>query len=50
MQAAAPGLRERKKAETRAALRAAAVRLFLGNPNGRRGPRSAVELGAFAER
>jgi AcrR family transcriptional regulator len=29
MQAAAPGLRERKKAETRAALRAAAVRLFL---------------------
>jgi AcrR family transcriptional regulator len=29
MQAAAPGLRERKKAETRAALRAAAVSLFL---------------------
>jgi AcrR family transcriptional regulator len=29
MQAAAPGLRERKKAETRAALGAAAVRLFL---------------------
>jgi AcrR family transcriptional regulator len=29
MQAAAPGLRERKKAETRAALRAAAARLFL---------------------
>ena len=29
MQAAAPGLRERKKAETRAALHAAAVRLFL---------------------
>jgi AcrR family transcriptional regulator len=29
MQAAAPGLRERKKAETRAALSAAAVRLFL---------------------
>ena len=29
MQAAAPGLRERKKAETRAALRAAAMRLFL---------------------
>lgn len=29
MQAATPGLRERKKAETRAALRAAATRLFL---------------------
>lgn len=29
MQVAAPGLRERKKAETRAALRAAAMRLFL---------------------
>ena len=29
MQGAVPGLRERKKAETREALRAAAIRLFL---------------------
>lgn len=43
MQTAAPGLRERKKAETRAALRAAAVRLFL-----ERGP-AAVTVSDIAE-
>jgi AcrR family transcriptional regulator len=43
MRAAAPGLRERKKAETRAALSAAAVRLFL-----KRGP-AAVTVSDICE-